>query len=116
MSGTVQQISATPSGEAKSLYINGRGNQASISIRPGVTPSFQARTAGFGFQIVAADGVTVLLDVTESGVVIPAVFGVPTRAGAPNLGDPAQIYLDSLNANTLTFFDGTAAFGMALVP
>ena len=92
-----------------------KGVTAKIGLVAGASPKTKWQTAGFGAQIVAADGTTVLLDITETGAVTPAVFGIPTRAGAPAVGQPAQIYLDSNNSNFLTFFDGTTASVVAII-
>ena len=93
---------------------NGNGKNGRLSIQSGASPKVLVRTAGYGAQIVAADGSTVLLDVSETGTVTPTVFGVPTRAGAPSAGAPAQIYRDSDNGNALTYFDGATAVMMSL--
>ncbi len=94
---------------------NGSGKTSRIGLPAGASPVATWQTAGFGAQIVAADGVTVLLAISEAGGVTPSVMGIPTRAGAPAGGSPAQFYLDSSNANTLTYFDGTTAFGVGLI-
>jgi hypothetical protein len=72
--GDVQQVPCTPSGECKFLFTNTiNGKSGFLRLPAGDTPPMQIGTAGNGFQIVAADGMTVLLNVPETGYVGPTV-------------------------------------------
>jgi hypothetical protein len=87
--GDVQQVACTPSGECKFLFTNTiNGKNGFVRLPAGPTPPMQVGTAGFGFQVVAADGVTVLLDVPETGFVAPAVAFAQLK---PQAAAPAGI-------------------------
>lgn len=79
---------------------NGNGKEGMIGIESGLTPRVILKSGGNGIRLVAADGVTVILDVPESGGV-----GVPTLSADPTTGDP-KIYI---LAGVLKFWDGSSA-------
>jgi hypothetical protein len=74
---------------------NGNGLVGRLGIQSGASPIVQLRTAGFGAQIVAADGVTVLLNVPETGFSPTeqnSVQLVPKTSAPPGLTEGAIWY------------------------
>lgn len=95
---------------------NGNGLSARISIQSGASPKLRLQTAGFGIEVLSAAG-AVIFTIAEDGTITPTGgIAIPARAGAPAGGSAAQFYRDSSNGNTLMYFDGTTAYGVALVP
>jgi len=87
--GNVQQVPCERSGESKLLFTDAlNGLNGFLRLPAGDAPPIQIGTAGFGFQVVAADGVTVLLDVPETGFVAPAVAFAQLK---PQAAAPAGI-------------------------
>lgn len=84
---------------------NGNGKSGAIGIESGLTPRVVIRAAGNGILMVAADGVTPILTVPETGGV-----GVPTLAADPTTGD-AKLYI---LAGVLKFWDGSNANAVVL--
>jgi hypothetical protein len=98
-------------GEYRHFLPNGSGKCGSIGIQMGLTPKVRLVSAGYGIQLVAADGATVILDVSESGTVAPAGgYGIPTLLADPTTGDPKLYML----AGVLRFWDGSAAHDVIL--
>lgn len=84
MAGSIQQVAPNASGEAKYNFGNSRGFLGFVKIEAGLTPKMMIGSAGYGFQIVAADGVTVILNVPETGFVPSGTFVQLTpQASAP---------------------------------
>jgi hypothetical protein len=93
-------------GTYKHFLPNGHGKCGSVGIQAGLTPKIQLISAGSGIQLVAADGVTPLLEVSEAGVVTPSGgSGVPLLLADPTTGDARFYRL----AGVLKFWDGATA-------
>ena len=80
------------------LLPNGNGLLGGIGIDAGPAAKIKVKSAGHGIQLVAADGVTVILDVPETGYVPPSVGGaflqLTPQASAPAGITPGAIWVD----------------------
>lgn len=82
--GNAQSPDPQPDGSNSLILHNSLNFSGRHLIQAGSTPKVQWRTAGFGAQIVAADGVTVILDVPETGFVVSGSYVQLTpQASAP---------------------------------
>jgi hypothetical protein len=100
-------------GTYKHFLPNGHGKCGSVGIDSGLTPKIKIASAGSGVQIVAADGVTVLLDCPETGYHPPA--SIPDQAADPIAGSAKQIYWHT-GESALKWFDGTTAQHLVVTP
>lgn len=88
---------------------NGDGKfSRGLWIPSGATPALKLQTAGFGLDIVAADGSTVILALSESGGAAPTTQVIPDKAADPSPGADKQIYYHS-GEGVFKLFDGTTA-------
>lgn len=97
--GNVQAPDSQPDGSNTLRHHNGSNLFSMLRIQAGTSAKQQLVTAGFGCQIVAADGVTVLLDIPETGFVPPASTFVQLtpQASAPSGITEGAIWYSSVD-------------------
>lgn len=84
--GQSQAPDFQPDGSNNLRHSNNLNLFCKWGLQSGAAPIQRAQTAGFGFQVVAADGITVILNVPETGFIPSASYVQLTPQAAQPAG------------------------------